>query len=196
MTQKSIFSLFKKPSTLFEKKMVLLRLFFLNIFLWLIMATSVFGQGPWEGRGPGGPAWEKGREFRERKGLMGPMHGSMMRDWARRLNLTEEQTARLQELRGSYLRNTLDLRNELVVKRFDLNDLLANPQADPNQVLARQREISGLESKLQERSLLHLLEMRKVLTPEQINLLPPGLFFGGFHGHGMMQGRGRGMGRE
>jgi hypothetical protein len=50
-----------------------------------------------------------------------------MMDWAGRLNLTGEQTARLQELRESYLRDTLVWRNELVVKRFDLRDLLRNP---------------------------------------------------------------------
>jgi Spy/CpxP family protein refolding chaperone len=128
--------------------------------------------------------------------MMGPMPGSMMGDWAQRLNLTEEQTARLHKLRESYLKDTLVLRNELVIKRFDLKNFLANPQADPNQVLATQREVSGLESQLQERSLLYQLEMRQVLTPEQINLLPPGLFFRGFHGPRMMPGQGRGIGRE
>jgi hypothetical protein len=38
--------------------------------------------------------------------------------------------------------------------------------------------------------------MRKVLTPEQIKLLPPGFGFGGYHEQRMMPGRGRGMGRE
>jgi Spy/CpxP family protein refolding chaperone len=175
--------------------LVVVRQFSLNLFLLLIISTSAFGQGAWEGKGPGGP-WGKGQEFRERKGMMGPMHGSMMGDWAQRLNLTEEQTARLQKLRESYLRDTLVLRNELVIKRFDLKDLLANLQADPNQVLAKQREISGLESKLQERTVLYQLETRKVLTPEQIELLPPGLFWRGFHGQRMMPGQGRGIRRE
>lgn len=109
-----------------------------------------------------------------------------MEDWARQLNLSEEQVVRLQGLRESCLRDTLVWRNELVIKRFDLRDLLRNPQADPQQVLAKQREISELESKIQERAVLHQLEMRKVLTPEQIKLLPPGFGFG----------RGRGIGRE
>jgi len=105
--------------------------------------------------------------------MMDPMHPHM-RDWASRLNLTEEQTAKLQELRESYLRETLIWRNDLVIKRFDLRDLLRNPQADSNTILGKQREISELESKIQERALLHQLEMRKILTPEQIQLLPPG----------------------
>jgi Spy/CpxP family protein refolding chaperone len=77
-----------------------------------------------------------------------------------------------------------------------LRDLLRDPQSDANQVLAKQREISDLESKIQERVVLHQLEMRKVLTPEQIKLLSPGFGFGGFRGRGMMRGGGPGRGRE
>jgi len=126
--------------------------------------------------------------------MMNPMHSPMM-DWASRLNLTEEQTARLQGLRDSYLRDTMEWRNELLIKRFDLRDLLNNPKADTNTVLGKQREISELESKIQERALLFQIEMRKVLTPEQIQLLPPP-GGGGMYGPPMMPGRGRGMGRE
>jgi Spy/CpxP family protein refolding chaperone len=165
-----------------RKRTVTLFLFFL-----LILAQSALAQGPPE---------KKDWEYRGGRGMMmGPMHHPMQ-DWARQLNLTDEQMARLQELRESYLGDTLAWRNELVIKRFDLRDLLHNPQADVNQVLAKQREVSALESKIQERAVLYQLEMRKVLTPDQIKLLPPGFGFGGFRGQGMMRGRGRGMGRE
>ena len=126
---------------------------------------------------------------------MGPMHRHM-EDWSRQLNLTEEQVVKLQAIRESYLRDTLVWRNELVVKRFDLRDLLNDPRSDPNHVLAKQREISDLESRIQERTVLSHLEMRKVLTPEQIKLLPPWFGGGGFRGHRMMPGGGPGRGRE
>ncbi len=113
-------------------------------------------------------------------------------DWSSRLNLTEEQSARIQELRESYLKDTLEWRNELMIKRFVLRDLLQNPQSDANTAIARQREISELESKIQERALLYHLEIRKILTPEQIRMLPPDL--SGMYAPPMM--RGRGMGRE
>ncbi len=142
-----------------------------------------------------GPPEKKGWEFRGGRGMMmNPMHSPMM-DWASRLNLTEEQSAKLQELRDSYLRDTMEWRNELLIKRFDLRDLLNNPKADTNAILAKQREVSELESKIQERALLFQIEMRKVLTPEQIQLLPPP-GGGGMYGPPMMPGRGRGMGRE
>lgn len=140
-----------------------------------------------------GSPWRKGWGDRGERGMMGSMHGPMM-DWASRLNLTPDQSAKLQELRENYLRDTLVWRNELVIKRFDMRDLLRNPQSDPNAILAKQKEISGLEAKIQERGLLLYIEMRKVLTPEQVKLLPP--HWEGMPGHPMMPGRGRGMGRE
>jgi len=124
---------------------------------------------------------------------MGPMRHPMM-DWAGQLNLTPEQSSKLQELREAYLRDTLPWRNELLIKRFDLRDLLRNPRSDTRTILEKQKEISDLESKIQERGILLQIELRKILTPEQIKLLPP--HAGGPLGPPMMPGRGWGMGRE
>ncbi len=145
-------------------------------------SISAGAQGPPEGRG-----WGGGR------GMMGPMQPPMM-DWASQLNLTPEQAGKLQDLREGYMRDTLPWRNDLLIKRFDLRDLLRDPQSDPQAILNKQREISALESKIQERGILLQIELRKVLTPEQIKLLPP--HAGGLYGPSMMPGRGRGMGRE
>jgi Spy/CpxP family protein refolding chaperone len=122
--------------------------------------------------------------------MMGPMS---MEDWLRRVNLTEEQSARIKELQEGFFKDTLAWRNDLVGKRFELRDMFRNSQVEQNQILAKQREISELESKIQERALLHQLEVRKVLTPEQIKLLPPSFGYGGFRGPQMMRGRFRGM---
>jgi len=166
-----------------RKKILLLSL---TVLLGVSLSSLALAQEPPE---------KKGWEFRGgRRMMMGPMHSPLM-DWASRLNLTEEQTTRLQELRESYLRETMVWRNELLIKRFDLRDLLNNPKADTDAVLTKQREISELESKIQERALLFQMEMRKVLTPEQIQLLPPA-GGGGLYSPFMMPGRGRGMGRE
>lgn len=161
------------------------KIFFLLLLLLAFVPPDAPAQGP-----PGKRGWDDrgGRGMR-----MGPMHGPMM-DWASQLNLTPDQCAKLQELRESYLRDTLHWRNELIVKRFDLRDLLQNPQAEPQLILGKQREISDLEAKIQERGLLLHLEMRKVLTPEQTKLLPP--HWGGIPGSPGMPGRGRHMGRE
>ncbi|MCX5917096.1 MAG: periplasmic heavy metal sensor [Deltaproteobacteria bacterium] len=157
----------------------------LLLFCFVLITQAAPAQGPPEKRG-----WEDrgGRGM-----MMGPMHTPMM-DWAGQLDLTPEQAAKIQELRESYLRDTLPSRNELIVKRFDLRDLLRNPQAEPQVILGKQREISDLEAKIQERGLLLHIEMRKILTPQQIKLLP--LHWGGMPGSPGMPGWGRGMGRE
>jgi len=146
------------------------------------------------------PIFSFAQGVEEKKGsdLLSPRPGSgfpPMKDWMSRLNLTEGQSSTLNELQEAYLRDTLAWRNELLLKRLVLRDMLQDPGADENQILARQREISELESRIQERALLGQLEMRKVLTPEQVKLLPPWFGPGGSHGH-RMRGWRRGMGRE
>jgi Spy/CpxP family protein refolding chaperone len=157
---------------------------FLILLFFAGFSQTAMAQGPPERRG-----WED----RGGRGMMGPMHTPMM-DWASQLNLTPEQSAKLQDLREAFLRDTLTWRNELLIKRFDIRDLLRNPDSEPQAILNKQREISDLESKIQERGILLQIELRKVLTPEQIKLLPP--HAGGMYGPFMMPGRGRGMGRE
>src|SRR5512143_482310 len=84
-----------------------------------------------------GPPGKRGWDDRGGRGMMmGPLHSPMM-DWASQLNLTPDQSIKLQELRESFLRDTLPWRNELIVKRFDLRDLLRNPQADPQVILGK-----------------------------------------------------------
>ena len=73
-----------------------------------------------------------------------------------------------------------------------MQDLLRQPQTDSNQVLSKQREVSELESKIQERMVIYQLEVRKVFTPEQIRLLPPAFDSPG-PGRHRMRGPGPGM---
>ncbi len=163
----------------------------LGLFCLILLILNLL---PWASFGQGKPE-KPPPPFSDRKEMMNHMP-PMMDSWVRRLNLTEEQMAKIQAVRESFLRETLVLRNELAIKRFDLRDLMADPRVDSNLVIAKQREISELEAKFQERALLNMLEIRKILTPEQIKLLPPGFGIGGLRGHHMMRGPGRGMGRE
>jgi Spy/CpxP family protein refolding chaperone len=159
-----------------------LRVFFLLGVL-LVLTTMAFGQGGPPGKGP---------EYRGGRPMMGPMLYPLER-MAKDLNLTEDQIASLQNLRQGFLRDTLHWRDDLVIKRMDLQDLLRQPQADSIQVLGKQREVSELESKIQERMVIYQLEIRKALTPEQIRLLPPAFDYLGPGRHRMMRGPGPGM---
>ena len=157
------------------------------IFLLLSLSSSLaYAQGGQE---------RKGLEIQEGKGMPGPKHHPI-EDWIRRLKLTEEQMARLQDLRESYLRETLVWRNNVVIMSFELRDLMRKSQPDLNKILAKQREISDLESKIEGRVIQFQLGMRKILTPDQIKLIPPDFSFDEFRELQMMPGRGRRMGRE
>jgi Spy/CpxP family protein refolding chaperone len=132
------------------------------------------GFGPGFGRGFGGPAYG-----------VPPIP-----------NLTAEQSAQIQALRDDFLKEIEPLQKDLLAKRTELRSLWSNPNSDPAAITAKQKEIWDLQSKLQEKAASLGLEIRKVLTPEQIAQLPafgPGPGFGPGRGFGppMMGPRGR-----
>jgi Spy/CpxP family protein refolding chaperone len=150
----------------------------------LVTAGMAMAQG-W-GRGMGyGPG--PGTEY-------GPGYGPRGSGWAN-LNLTPEQNQKLQAMRESFFKETLSLRNEMQVKQLELRTLWAQTNPDQEKILAKQKELNALKAQMQEKSTLHRLEMRKVLTPEQqaqIGAFGPG--FGPGYGMRGGSGPGRGMG--
>jgi Spy/CpxP family protein refolding chaperone len=108
------------------------------------------GFGPWFGRGFGGPA----------NGVP-PIS-----------DLTAEQSAQIRALRDGFLKEIEPLREELYAKGTELRSLWSSPNPDATAVTTKQKEISDLQSKLQEKALSLGLEIRKVLTPEQLAQLP------------------------
>ena len=88
-------------------------------------------------------------------------------------NLTEEQSAKLTDRQKSFIANTSNLRSDLAVKRMELNQLLRQSQPKTEEVMAKQKELSDLQSQLQQKCLSKQLDMRKILTDEQRSQLPP-----------------------
>jgi Spy/CpxP family protein refolding chaperone len=131
----------------------------------LLAATAALAWGPGFGRG-----------FR------GPGYGSPPIP-----NLTSEQSAQIQALRDSFWKEMESFQNDLWTKRTELRTLWSNPSADPAAITAKQKEIWDLQSKLQEKAANLGLEIRKVLTPEQLAQLP-------VSGRGAGFGPGRGFG--
>ena len=108
------------------------------------------GFGPMFGRGFGGPAYG-----------VPPIP-----------DLTDEQSAQIQALRDGFQKQIESLQKELFTKGTELRSLWSSPNPDPAVVKARQKEIWDLQSKLQEQATSLGLEIRKVLTPEQLAQLP------------------------
>lgn len=120
---------------------------FLLVCLSLAISTTGVFAGPWEsGMGRGGSS-------------------SMPADAA--LDLTSEQSQRLQSLRQSFLEEMTPLQNRLFTKRAELRLLWSAPKPDHEQIASKQKEISELEQAIDELSTRHRLDCREVLTPEQ-----------------------------
>jgi len=132
-----------------------------------LVATVAFAWGPGFGFGPG---------FR------GPAYGVPPI-----LNLTDAQSAQIRALRDSFLKEIEPLQKELYAKGQELRTLWSSPNPDQAAIAAKQKEIFNLQSSLQEKATNLGLEIRKVLTPEQLAQLPA---FGTGRGFGPPKGFG------
>jgi Spy/CpxP family protein refolding chaperone len=139
------------------------------------------GFGPWLGRGFGGPAYG-----------VPPIP-----------DLTAEQSTRIQALRDSFLKDIEPIQKELYTKGTELRSLWSSPNPDAAAVTAKQKEMLALQSELQEKATTLGLEIRKVLTQDQLAQLPafsqdrtfgPGAGFGP-RGFGPPMGTGGPFGR-
>lgn len=83
------------------------------------------------------------------------------------LNLTPEQGQKMKDLRNSFFKESIPLRNEMMSKRFELRALWMQANPDEEKILAKQREINVLRTEIEEKATKNRLEMRKILTPEQ-----------------------------
>ena len=87
-------------------------------------------------------------------------------------NLTADQSAQIKALRDSFLKENEPLQKDLYAKGQELRKLWSTQNVDPAAVKAKQNEISDLRSQLQDKATNLGLEIRKVLTPEQLAQLP------------------------
>jgi Spy/CpxP family protein refolding chaperone len=84
------------------------------------------------------------------------------------LGLTDQQLAKMKELRNSFRNDTRDLRYSLEIKRLEMRKLFTDSKTDDETLLAKQKEIRDLRQQLSEKKDGMKLEWRKILTPEQI----------------------------
>ena len=118
------------------------------------------------------------------------------------INLTEDQQKKLDTLYQAYGKDVAKLNNKLGQKQLEMNSLLLEPNPDQSRVASLQKELSGLQSDLNDKRINYQLEANKILTPEQVAQLPPGCslgfgsMMGGYApGYGCGRGPGYGCGR-
>jgi len=108
------------------------------------------------------PEW-RGRSRGDHKGMRGMRAGGFFKQ----LNLTEDQKAKMKQIRESFAQTNKPLHDQLRAKRQELRQ--ASEGGTFNEALATQKltEMASLEAKLMgERFQLHQ-QMLSVLTPEQ-----------------------------
>ena len=114
-------------------------------------------------------------------------------------NLTPEQSEKFTNLQKNHIQETATLRTDLAVKRIERDQLLSQPQPSRDEILAKQREITDLQSQMQQKALIRELEMRTFLTEEQLTQLNYGYGtnpnFSTGRGAGPPSGQGFGPGR-
>jgi Spy/CpxP family protein refolding chaperone len=133
-------------------------------------AALAFAQGPGFGRGGfgGGP---------------GPK-------WS---TLTDDLKAKLQELRTKLWNEMAPIREKMWSMRQDLRKLWTDPKADSPTILAKQKEMRDLRNQMADKMAQMKLDMRNLLTPDQLEKfaqLGPGAEGFGGGGRGGFGGRG------
>ncbi len=147
------------------------------------LAVSVFAFGPGWGRGQGG----------------GPCYGNDVTAQSG-LNLTAEQTAKIDTIRETHLKDLKPLQDKMFSKRGDLRLLWLQQNPNQDKILALQKEIRTIRDQMQDKMTVYRLDVLKVLTPEQqaqYKAFGPGRGYGpgmrgGFYGRGPGMGGGSG----
>jgi Spy/CpxP family protein refolding chaperone len=80
-------------------------------------------------------------------------------------NLTADQTAQLQTLRESFLKEVSPLQSEIFAKRSEMRTLWAASNPNEGNISTLQKDLLELQGKMQERRLQFNLEWRKIINP-------------------------------
>ncbi|HME44027.1 MAG TPA: Spy/CpxP family protein refolding chaperone [Syntrophorhabdales bacterium] len=168
--------------------------------LFVGLATVVYAQGPGSSAGGPPPAGGPGG-FRGPGSMMGGQsgpegfehgHGPCFHGGfgsGAYLGLSKEQIDKMRELRDRFYNETRDLRYDMAQKRLEMRKLFMDPKTGDATLFAKQKEMSGLRQKLQDKMAQMMIEGRKILTPEQLQKLDRmGTGPGGGMGFGMMDG--------
>jgi Spy/CpxP family protein refolding chaperone len=120
------------------------------------------------------------------------------------LNLTQDQSKRFNDLQSENLKGIGPVSQTITQKQLEIDSIFLDASPDPSRLAELQKEISKLQAQLDEKRLSYQLNARKILTAEQLTLVPSGCSFGfnamrydsaAGYGYGCNKGSGRGHGR-
>ncbi|MGV8057468.1 MAG: Spy/CpxP family protein refolding chaperone [Smithellaceae bacterium] len=147
---------------------------FMAVAVGLLLTSQVFAWGPGFGRG-NGYCREAGFD---------------------KLNLTDEQKTKIEALQIAHQKEVRPVREKMFDKSVELRRMWLQPNPDKDKILALQKEVRLLRDQLEDKATAQKLEIRKVLTSDQLEKLAnSGWGRGmGFGPRGGMRGHGPGMG--
>jgi Spy/CpxP family protein refolding chaperone len=92
-------------------------------------------------------------------------------DWSA-LDLSPEQKAQIRQKRREFVIATSTLREKLRFAKADLGDAVSKTPLNPDKIKELTNQTIELESQLVQLALRNLLEIKKILTPAQVDKLP------------------------
>lgn len=118
-------------------------------------------------------------------GGYGTGYGQHMRGHGQWANLSEEDQAKLDQLRTTFFKETQEIRGQIDENRVALRNEMMKDDPDQGKVFKLQKQISELQGNFDQKAIKHQLEVKK--------LFPDGYGYPG-RGFGMGRGAGRGPG--
>lgn len=125
----------------------------------LLTAGAAWAQDP----SPGDPSAAHPGE-----GMSRGEERSRHQDMMQKLDLTDEQSKKIEDIRYQHQKKAIALRADLESGRLDLGRLMRADQPDRRAIEAQIDKLSATRTTLEKDRVGQLLEMRAVLTPEQL----------------------------
>jgi Spy/CpxP family protein refolding chaperone len=85
-----------------------------------------------------------------------------------KLDLSDAQKKQLGDMRTSMQRNAVQLHGKNALAKIDLRELLSTDEPDRNAIEKKLNEIAQLQTQQKLLRINHMLDMKKILTPEQL----------------------------
>ena len=132
-----------------------MRSFFIVVMMLFALSPAAFSQPP-DGKYCGGS---------EKQGRMKERFSKMFA----KLNLTSEQKQKLEGNRVKYKEEANKLREEMRSKRELIRGELAKPELDMDKITQIRDDLKAVLLKMVDHRLERILEVRRILTPEQLS---------------------------
>jgi Spy/CpxP family protein refolding chaperone len=135
-----------------------------------VAAATLLAVGVWSF--PGRPQEMHGQEMHGLSGpgrMIGHGHGMMLPLLLRGVNLTADQKAQIQQIMGNHRATFRDLFGQMHATHEEMHKKLFEPGAlQESDLMSQSQQISQLHDQLKQEGLKVILEIRGVLTPDQL----------------------------